>query len=100
MNRHAAAVVLGALALAGCASLEPAAFRRFQSTVTAGHQAMEREMARDVEWTREADAQVLATDKDAALSALTLKGPGDNGWRRTTRPPIGRRGAPSTPCGR
>ncbi|MBK9695726.1 MAG: hypothetical protein IPO76_10115 [Elusimicrobia bacterium] len=80
MNRHAAAVVLGALALAGCASLEPAAFRRFQSTVAAGHQAMEREMARDVEWTREADAQVLATDKDAALSALTLKGPGDNGW--------------------
>lgn len=80
MTRRAAAVALGALALAGCASLEPAAFRRFQATVAEGHAGMERELARDVEWTREADAQVLASEKDAILSALTLKGSGENGW--------------------
>lgn len=80
MMKRSVAVALGALALAGCASLEPAAFRRFQATVAEGHAGMERELARDVEWTREADAQVLASEKDAILSALTLKGAGENGW--------------------
>jgi hypothetical protein len=86
MTARAAAVALGALALAGCASLEPAAFRRFQATVAEGHAGMERELARDVEWTREADAQVLASEKDAILSALTLKGAGENGWAPETPP--------------
>lgn len=56
-----------------CASLRPEAFKSFESSVATAQKGLETEMARDVEWTREADVDALAETKAAPLSDQMLK---------------------------
>lgn len=77
---------LGAL-LPACATLQPEAFKSFQSAVAAEQKGLETEMARDVNWTREADVQDLANRKDAPLSAYLVKEAKGYEWTMDTLPP-------------
>ena len=62
-----------AVLVTGCASLRPDAFSAFETSVATAQKGLETEMARDVEWTREADVNTLAEDKGAPLSDYMLK---------------------------
>lgn len=59
--------------LTACVSLRPEAFKSFETLVATAQKGLESEMARDVEWTREADVDVLAETKNAPLSNYMLK---------------------------
>ena len=73
--------------LPACATLNPEAFKNFQSAVAAEQKGLEAEMARDVNWTREADVQDLANRKDAPLSAYMVKESKGTEWTMETLPP-------------
>ncbi|MBK8574373.1 MAG: hypothetical protein IPN90_01390 [Elusimicrobia bacterium] len=61
------------LSLTACASLRPGAFKSFETSVATAQKGIETEMARDVDWTREADVDALAETKNAPLSDHMLK---------------------------
>lgn len=85
-RRGLSLAILGAL-LPACATLRPEAFKSFQSAVLADQKGLEAEMARDVNWTREADVQDLANRKDAPLSAYMVKEAKGYEWTVDTLPP-------------
>lgn len=73
--------------LPACATLKPEAFKSFQSSVLAGQRGLEAEMARDVNWTREADVQDLANRTNVPLSAYMVKEAQGYQWTMDTLPP-------------
>jgi hypothetical protein len=66
-------LILSVFSLTSCVSLRPDAFKTFEKSVAIAQKGIETEMARDVEWTRESDVDLLAESKDAPLSDHMLK---------------------------
>lgn len=69
------------LCFAACAPLRPGPFQTFQLSVLQANKGLETEMARDVDWTREADVDILSSKKDASLSVYMLNETSGYSWK-------------------
>ena len=79
-GRSIGGIALFAFGLSACASLRPEVFHSFETSAAIAQKSLETEMARDVEWTREADVDALAETKEAPLSNYMLKEAKGYGW--------------------
>jgi hypothetical protein len=75
------------LSLTACASLRPGPFQSFETSVATAQKGLETEMARDVQWTREADVEALAETKDAPLGDHMLKETKGYAWSTAVTAP-------------
>lgn len=75
------------LIFSACSTLRPDEFRQFESSVATAQKSLETEMARDVEWTREADVDALAETKNAPLSEYMLNEVKGYGWSTAVTAP-------------
>ncbi|MBK8870661.1 MAG: hypothetical protein KBG07_00680 [Elusimicrobia bacterium] len=84
---NSATALLFLLLFAGCASFRLEPFQSFEHSVISVSQSLETEMARDVEWTREADVEALAETKNAPLSEYMLNEVKGYGWSTAVTSP-------------